>query len=271
MADSVLDSGSSTEVSGDTPDETGGSPPQPQPSPINWSAVFKGVLRWGLAWGAGWAAFWLILMLVVWLFGTADDLTLDVLSPAALLSLMLNIEGKFPFLRALSFPLGGFLGGGLGGLAAGLITMFTLRRHAPRIGWKQVAPSILIWTIAGVLGAILSVLIIPAQEVPASFANCTGAGFGACLDLMIQSFLQTCGGAVMMVVFIFTVFIILANLVWFITGLLAGWLAVRRIRRLGLGIGKGQAAWVLLGWGLGGVVATLSTFWIILQFQSWLK
>jgi hypothetical protein len=121
-----------------------------------------------------------------------------------------------------------------------------------------------------VLGAILSVLIIPAQEVPASIADCTGAGIGYCLDVMIQSFLQTCGGAVMMVFFIFTVFIILANLVWFIAGLLAGWLAVHRMRRLGLGIGRGQAAWVILGWGLGGVVATLSTLGIILQFQAWL-
>ena len=48
-----------------------------------------------------------------------------------------------------------------------------------------------------------------------------------------------------------------------VVGLVAGAVAVRRIRRLEPGILGRQAAWVVIGWGLGAVVAVASGFGLL--------
>jgi hypothetical protein len=50
---------------------------------------------------------------------------------------------------------------------------------------------------------------------------------------------------------------------WFLTGMFAGWLAVRHIRRLEPGITSGQGIRVSASWGCGALVAALVTFFLI--------
>ena len=59
------------------------------------------------------------------------------------------------------------------------------------------------------------------------------------------------------------VFILFVTAAWFLTGLFAGRLAVRHIRRLEPGITNRQAWSVSTGWGCGAIVAAIMTILII--------
>jgi hypothetical protein len=115
------------------------------------------------------------------------------------------------------FVISGGIGGYIGGLIAGLFTMLALRPNAPSIQWKHMAPAIRIWGISGVVG-ILPALVIAISPLPTYL---TQVGFA----------------------------------VWcFLTGVLAGVLAVRHISRLEPGITNPQSISVSIGWGCAALV-----------------
>jgi hypothetical protein len=121
------------------------------------------------------------------------------------------------------YVVGGSIGGFTGGLMAGLFTMLALRPNAPSIHWRHMAPAIHIWGISGLLG-ILPALVITMNTLPAYLTQ-------------------------------------IAFAVWcFLTGLLAGLLAVRHIRRLEPGITNPQSISVCLGWGCAALVGSTVTF-----------
>ena len=73
-----------------------------------------------------------------------------------------------------------------------------------------------------------------------------GAAFGSAL-----------GEAVGLLILILVVFILFVTVARFLTGMFAGWLAVRHIRRLEPGITKGQGLRVSAGWGCGAILAAM--------------
>ena len=72
-------------------------------------------------------------------------------------------------------------------------------------------------------------------------------------------------GIFILTLLVFALFVIVA---WFLTGMLAGWLAVRHIRSLEPGITSRQAWGVSTGWGAGAITAALVTITIIVLFSS---
>jgi len=50
---------------------------------------------------------------------------------------------------------------------------------------------------------------------------------------------------------------------WFLTGMFAGWLAVRHIRRLEPGSTRGQGLKVSAGWGCGAIVAAIVMIFLV--------
>jgi len=79
-----------------------------------------------------------------------------------------------------------------------------------------------------------------------NFNECVGQIFGAAL-----------GNAIGFLILISVIFLTLVTIAWFLTGMFAGWQAVRHIRRLEPGITKGQSRSVTLGWGCGAIVAVV--------------
>ena len=161
--------------------------------------------------------------------------------------------------------IGGGIGGFAGGLLAGLFTMLALRPNAPSISWKHMSPTIRIWGISGPLGMIVSGLItsvliaIGAISVQSADPDCS-AGFGDCVGQIIGSAI---GEAIALVIFIGIVFLLFVLAAWFLTGLFAGRLAVRHIRRLEPGITNRQAWSVSTGWGCGAIVAAIVTIIVV--------
>jgi hypothetical protein len=213
---------------------TGVSQPAPflrQKAPTDWGAVFTRIPGWAAAWGLGWVVFWSVLGVIVW-FGSRDSQT-----PATLILA----------------PLSGGLGGMAGGLLAGLFTMLALRRNASSIAWKHMAPGIRIWALVGSASILLFTAVgavMLAGFTPDEF-DCQGVGIVECLGgTFVSSLAQSIGFIFLLIFLIF----LLALAAWFITGVFAGWLAVRHIRRLEPGIGRAAAFWTSLGWGLGGVL-----------------
>jgi len=157
-----------------------------------------------------------------------------------LLALLVSSQGNLESNDVLSLILilvSGGIGGFLGGLLAGLFTMLALRPNAPSISWKHMSPTIRIWGISGPLGMIVSGLItavmiaIGAIGSQGAEPDCSGVGFGDCLGQIIGSAL---GEFIGLVILILLVFLLLVIAAWFLTGMFAGWLAVRHIRRLGM-------------------------------------
>jgi hypothetical protein len=205
----------------------------------DWGAVFRKIPGWAFAWSIGWAVFWFLIALLT-IFGD------DPLPPATVLV----------------FSSAGALGGGLGGLLAGLFSMFALRRNAPSIAWRHMSPSIRIWIMSGPLGLVLSVAVtyvlvmIGAVTFPTLEPDCSTGGLGDCVGQIIGSALGSMVAMLFMILLIILGFVLLA---WFLTGMFAGWLAIRHIRRLEPGITRKQSGWVMFGWGLGGLAGTLLT------------
>ena len=128
------------------------------------------------------------------------------------------------------------------------------------------SPAIRIWGISGPLGMIVSglitVIMVGVGTISAQGADpqCEGIGFGDCLGQIVGSALGEFIGTVILVLLVFLLFMFAA---WFLTGMFAGWLAVRHIRRLEPGITSGQGVRVSASWGCGAVVAAVVTFFLI--------
>jgi hypothetical protein len=203
------------------------------------NVVLSKVPGWAFAWGLGWLVFWIVgfilLLIVNAIQGNTNDNTL---------------------LTLITLLVSGGIGGFAGGLIAGLFSMLALRPNAPSISWKHMSPTIRIWGISGPLGIIVSGVIayLSSLGFQGADASCEGLGFGDCMGSIIGSAI---GNAIALALLLIFVFLIFAFIAWFLTGMFAGWQAVRHIRRLEPGITKGQSRGVTLSWGCGAIVAAV--------------
>jgi hypothetical protein len=212
------------------------------------STVFSKIPGWAFAWSLGWLVFWMIVIV--------------------LLFFLLQSQGNMGSDDLLAFLLiliGGGIGGFAGGLLAGLFTMLALRPNAPSISWKHMSPTIRIWAISGPLGMIASGLItslliaVGTIGLGTAEPDCSG-GFGECVGQIIGT---TIGNVLVFAFAILVVFFLFVIVAWFLTGMFAGGLAVRHIRRLEPGITSSQSRRVSLGWGCGAIIAAIVTIFII--------
>ena len=214
-----------------------------QPVKVSLSTVLRKVPGWAFAWGIGWVVFWGILLIFMLFLLVSQD--------------KLGSEDSLNFLVIL---LSGGLGGFIGGLLAGLFTMLSLRPNAPSISWKHMSPTIRVWGISGPLGMIVSGIVtaimvaVGVISVQSAEPNCDNLDFGQCLGSIFGSAI---GEALALVFLILLVFLLLVGIVWFLTGMFAGWQVVRHIRRLEPGITRRQGWGVSIGWGCGAIVATI--------------
>jgi hypothetical protein len=216
----------------------------------DWGAVFLKIPGWGFAWGVGWALFWLVLALLLWFVSRGND-------------------DPMPIANLILAPFSGGLGGFAGGLLAGIFTMFALRRNAPSISWKHMSPGIRIWTFVGVASILISALVADLLWrgfTPEEYA-CEGLNIVECLG---GTFVSSLAQAIGFMLLVIMVILLLIVAMWFLTGLFAGWLAVRHIRRLEPGIGRSGAFWTSLGWGLGGILGAGVALAILAALSSML-
>ncbi|MEJ5225688.1 MAG: toll/interleukin-1 receptor domain-containing protein [Anaerolineales bacterium] len=227
-----------------------------QPAKTNWGAVITKIPGWGCAWSLGWGIFWLLLILFLILVENITGVVSD---------------GGHPLAALITVTVSGAVGGFTGGLLAGLFSMAALRRYAPSIAWKHVTPSVRIWALSGVLGLILSgvltslLLGMGMLAIQANPVDCGGLSVGECVGAGLGSAIGTAIGTIIAIAL---VFLLLLGVTWFAAGLFAGWLAVRHIRTLEPGIRPGETRWVMLGWGLGAVLATITTLGVIAAFSA---
>jgi hypothetical protein len=214
-----------------------------QPAKVSLATAFRKIPGWAFAWGLGWGVFWVILLLFLFFLLLAqDNMGSDYL--AAFMVILIS----------------GALGGFTGGLLAGFFTMLSLRQNAPSISWKHMSPTIRVWGISGPLGMIVSGIVtalmvaVGAIGVQGTEPNCDELNIGQCLG----AYFGTAIGEFLALVFlILLVFLLLLGIVWFLTGMFAGWQVVRHIRRLEPGITGRQGWGVSTGWGCGALVATI--------------
>ncbi|MEP7134028.1 MAG: toll/interleukin-1 receptor domain-containing protein [Chloroflexota bacterium] len=213
-------------------------------TPLN--IVVSKVPGWAFAWSLGWLVFWgVAVVFLVILVASSNGL-----QSGDLLNFILIL-------------ICGGIGGFAGGLLAGLFTMLTLRPNAPSISWKHMSPTIRIWGISGPLGMIVSGIItaillgIGAISVQSAQSDCNGVGFRDCVGQIVGSALGEAIGIFIITLLIFLLFVIAA---WFLTGMFAGWQAVRHIRKLEPGITNSQGWKVSAGWGCGAIVAAIVMF-----------
>lgn len=228
---------------------TGATPFLRQPAKIGMDVVLSKVPGWALAWSLGWLIFWLIAF--VFLF---------------ILVVIQGSAGQEDFLNFLVILFSGGIGGFAGGLLAGLFTMLALRPNAPSISWKHMSPTIRIWAVSGPLGMIVSgfitvfMLAIGAISVQNAPLDCSGLSIGECLGQSVGSAIGEAIGTIILIGLVFLIFVVIT---WFLTGMFAGWQAVRHIRRLEPGITNRQSRSVSLGWGCGALVAAFVTMAVI--------
>ena len=225
-----------------------------QPTKTSLNVVFSKIPGWAFAWSLGWLLFWGIIFMFLFIVVVFQ-----------------NKAGWEDILNLLAILLSSMTGGFGGGLIAGLFTMLGLRAYAPSISWKHMSPTIRIWVLSGPLGMIVSGLITVMMLAIGVFAtqsaipNCDGIGLGECIGLVSRG---EYSGIFILTMLVFSVFVIVA---WFLTGMFAGWLAVRHIRRLEPGITSRQAWGVSAGWGCGAIVAALVTIIIIVLLSRILR
>ena len=217
----------------------------PETTQISLSVVFRKALSWALAWGLGWLVFWSLTFIFLFIFIALQ-----------------NKAGWEDILNFLAFSSSGLTGGFIGGLLAGTLSMLTLRPYAPSIFWKHISPTIRIWAISGPFGMIISgiitviMLIIGVISTATSSLPCRGISDMQCLG---QIFNNAYREDVRTIILISVVFFLFVIVVWFITGVIAGWLVVRHVRKLEPGITTKQGWNVAMGWGCGAAVAALIT------------
>jgi hypothetical protein len=218
---------------------TGERPFLRQPTKISLNIVFSKIPGWAFAWSLGWLVFWIV-----------------VITFLAIVVASQGNMGSEDFFNFILILISGGIGGFAGGLLAGLFTMLTLRPNAPSISWKHMAPTIRIWGISGPLGMILSGVItstmiaVGAISVQRQELNC--AGINECIG---AAFGTAIGEAIGLIILILAVFFLFVVVAWFLTGMFAGWLAVRHIRKLEPGITNSQGWRVSAGWGCGAIIA----------------
>jgi len=241
LVDSLIESGAGR--------ATGERPFLRQATKTPLGAVLRKIPGWAFAWGLGWSVFWII-VLVFLAFLSASQ---DGMSGEDLLGLILLL---------ISAGIGGFTGG----LIAGLFTMLALRPNAPSISWKHMSPTIRIWGISGPLGMIVSGLLtslmvaVGAITVQSADPDCSGVGFGECMGQVFAAALGEAFGIIILTLLVFLLFLLAA---WFLTGMFAGWQAVRHIRKLEPGITNRQSRSVSLGWGCGAIVAAIVMIFVV--------
>ena len=209
------------------------------------STVLKKIPGWAFAWSLGWLVFWMIVIIVLFfLLQSQGDMGSD------------DLIGFFVIL------IGAGIGGFAGGLLAGLFTMLALRPNAPSISWRHMSPTIRIWAISGPLGMLVSGLVTYILVVVGTIGlgtaepDCSG-GLGECVGQIIGTAI---GNVLVFAFVVVLVFLLFVTAAWFLTGMFAGGLAVRHIRRLEPGITSSQSRRVSIGWGCGAIVAAIVTF-----------
>lgn len=209
------------------------------PVKVRWGTVFKKIPGWAFAWGLGWGIFWIIAALF---FSFSND----------------EFTGEI-----LLLPVGGFLGGLMGGFLAGLITMFVLRHNAANISWKHMKSSIRIWGFIGPIGTAIALglvlLFVDVVAVDAPESSNIIEGIAGVFAAGLVSGLATV--IVMAIAFIFY-----SLFAFLVIGAVAGWLAVRHIRRLEPGILGRQAIWVIIGWGLSAPISAILSLLVVAPF-----
>ena len=241
--------------------EAAGAARQASPNPFlrqstktDWGTVFGKIPGWAFAWSLGWLAFWLIIITLLFI-----------------LLLSRNEMGGDDLLPFLIILISGGIGGFLGGLLAGLFTMIALRPNALSISWKHMSPSIRIWAVSGPLGMFVSgiltviMLAVGAIGIQTTDVNCDGIAFNDCIGSIAGHALGDMMTLVLITALVFLLFMVVA---WFLTGMFAGWLVVRHIRRLEPGITTRQGWGVSTGWGCGALVAAVITILAISVISS---
>jgi hypothetical protein len=216
-----------------------------EPTKISLSLVFRKAVSWAFAWSLGWLLFWAMTFIFLFIFIAVQ-----------------NKAGWEDILNFLTFSLSGITRGFVGGFVAGLWSMFALRPYAPSISWKHISPTIRVWAVSGPIGIIISgiitviMLIIGLINAQNELPRCPGIGFAECLSQIFVGAYREPIGTIILIVAVFILFLIV---VWFLTGLLAGWLVVRHVRKLEPGITSKQGWSVAIGWGCGAIVAAIAT------------
>ena len=218
-----------------------------QPTKTSLNLVFSKIPGWAFAWSLGWLVFWVIVILV--------------------LAVIVAGQGKLgsgDFLNFMLILISGAVGGFIGGLIAGFFTMLTLRPNAPSISWKHMSPAIRIWGISGPLGMIVSgaitTLMISVGMISVQHQDLNCEGISQCIG---AAFGRAIGEAIGLLILVLVVFLLFVIAAWFLTGMFAGWLAVRHIRRLEPGITRGQGLKVSAGWGCGALVAAIVMIFLV--------
>lgn len=214
-----------------------------QPTLPALKIVFNKALGWAGAWSLGWLGFWALTFLFLFLLIAAQ-----------------HRAGWEDLLNFLATSMSGMVGGFVGGLLAGVFSMLALRPYALSISWKHMSPTLWIWAISGPVGMIISgfltviMLVIGIVSIKNPPSNCASLGFGNCLSAIFRN---AQGENLATYLGIGALFSLLLLIIWFLTGLLAGWLVVRHVRRLEPGITRGQGWRVATGWGCGAILAAL--------------
>ncbi len=231
---------------------TGERPFLRQPTKTSLNIVLSKIPSWALAWSLGWLAFWIVVLIFL-----------------AIIVASQNKLGSNDFLNFMFILISGGIGGFTGGLLAGLFTMLALRPNAPSISWKHMSPTIWIWGVSGPLGMVLSGVITSSMvavgmiSVQRKELNCEG--ISQCIGAAFGSAIGEAIGLVILILAVFLLFVIVA---WFLTGMFAGWLAVRHIRRLEPGITNRQGWGVATGWGCGAIVAAVVMIFLIVMLTN---
>ena len=224
-------------------------------TPLN--IVLSKIPGWAFAWSLGWLVFWVVTVIFL----------------AVLVANQSGLKGE-DLLNFILILICAGIGGFSGGLLAGLFTMLALRPNAPSIAWKHMSPAIRIWGISGPLGMLVSgiittlMLAVGALSVESVSPSCEGLGFRDCAGQIIGSAVGEAIGIIILTLAFFVFFVIVA---WFLTGMFAGWQAVRHIRRLEPGITNRQAWGVSAGWGCGAIVAASVMIFLIGILSSLLE
>jgi len=218
---------------------------QPVKTPLN--IVLSKIPGWAFAWSLGWLVFWVVAVIFL----------------AVLVANQSGLKGE-DLLNFILILICAGIGGFSGGLLAGLFTMLALRPNAPSIAWKHMSPAIRIWGISGPLGILISGLItiitlaIGPVSTQTTIPNCVG--FRDCVTKVIETEPEKYIGILILTLIVFLLFVFVT---WFLTGMFAGWLAVRHIRRLEPGITNRQAWSVSAGWGCGAISAAVVMIFLL--------
>jgi len=114
----------------------------------------------------------------------------------------------------------------------------------------------------------IAMLAVGAIGIQTADVNCTGIAFNDCVGSIIGHAFGDMIALFLITAFVFLLFVIAA---WFLTGMFAGWLVVRHIRRLEPGITTRQGWGVSAGWGCGALIAAGVTLLVIGVISSLLS